>query len=143
MQERDRLGDDLVPDHAPERPPPHPWTTLAQLLVVAVLLLGVLDGVGLLLYDQLRGGRLTAVGFCASAILERLGFRVAGDIAGREDRDPGRPGLAGGAGCHAQRRRHRGHGERGREPSSNPRGALRGHRRKVSFEATPEPRPFG
>ena len=43
------VGDDLVPDHAPERPPPHPWTTLAQLLVVAVLLLGVLVGVGLLL----------------------------------------------------------------------------------------------
>jgi len=36
-------------DHAPERPPVHPWTTVAQLLVTAVLLLGAVVGVGLLI----------------------------------------------------------------------------------------------
>ena len=36
-------------DHAPERPPVHPWTTVAQLLVTAVLLLGALVGIGLLI----------------------------------------------------------------------------------------------
>ncbi len=36
-------------DHAPERSPVHPWTTVAQLLVTAVLLLGAVVGVGLLI----------------------------------------------------------------------------------------------
>jgi len=36
-------------DHAPERPPVHPWTTVAQLLVTAVLLLGAVVGIGLLI----------------------------------------------------------------------------------------------
>ena len=36
-------------DHAPERPPVHPWTTVAQLLVAAVLLLGAVVGIGLLI----------------------------------------------------------------------------------------------
>ena len=40
------IADDL--DHAPEQPPAHPWTTAAQLLVAAVLLLGAVVGVGLL-----------------------------------------------------------------------------------------------
>jgi undecaprenyl-diphosphatase len=43
------VGDDLTPRHAPEPAPRHPWTTAAQLLVVAVLLLGAVVGVGLLL----------------------------------------------------------------------------------------------
>ena len=43
------VGDDLTPRHAPEPAPRHPWTTAAQLLVVAVLLLGAVIGVGLLL----------------------------------------------------------------------------------------------
>jgi undecaprenyl-diphosphatase len=54
------IGDDLVPEHAPERMPPHPWTTVAQLLVVAVLLLGALVGVGLLLVGLDRGSGLLA-----------------------------------------------------------------------------------
>jgi undecaprenyl-diphosphatase len=41
------IEDDL--DHAPERLPAHPWTTAAQLLVAAVLLLGAVVGAGLLL----------------------------------------------------------------------------------------------
>jgi undecaprenyl-diphosphatase len=39
----------LVPPHADEHAPPHPWTTVARLLVVAVLLLGAVVGAGLLL----------------------------------------------------------------------------------------------
>ena len=51
------IADDL--DHAPERPVAHPWTTAAQLLVVAVLLLGAVVGAGLLVVHVLAG---TAVG---------------------------------------------------------------------------------
>jgi undecaprenyl-diphosphatase len=40
------VADDL--DHAPERAPTHPWTTVAQLLTTAVLLLGAVTGAGLL-----------------------------------------------------------------------------------------------
>jgi undecaprenyl-diphosphatase len=40
------VADDL--DHAPERAPAHPWTTVAQLLTAAVLLLGAVTGLGLL-----------------------------------------------------------------------------------------------
>jgi undecaprenyl-diphosphatase len=40
---------DLTPSPVPDRRRPHPWTTVAQLLVIAVLLLGVLIAVGLLL----------------------------------------------------------------------------------------------
>ena len=40
------IADDL--DHEPEQLPTHPWTTAAQLLVAAVLLLGAVVGVGLL-----------------------------------------------------------------------------------------------
>jgi undecaprenyl-diphosphatase len=40
------VADDL--DHMPERRPAHPWTTAAQLLVTAVLLLGAVTGLGLL-----------------------------------------------------------------------------------------------
>ena len=36
-------------EHAPGRPSVHPWTTVAQLLVTAVLLLGAVVGVGLLI----------------------------------------------------------------------------------------------
>lgn len=43
------VADDL--DHAPERPAVHPWTTVAQLLVVAVLLLGAVVGAGLLMVN--------------------------------------------------------------------------------------------
>jgi undecaprenyl-diphosphatase len=42
------VGDDLIPRPA-EPAPRHPWTTVAQLLVVAVLLLGAVVGAGLLL----------------------------------------------------------------------------------------------
>jgi undecaprenyl-diphosphatase len=45
------VADDL--DHEPERRPAHPWTTAAQLLVVAVLLLGAVAGAGLLVVHVL------------------------------------------------------------------------------------------
>lgn len=43
------VAGDLTPPQAPERAPAHPWTTAAQLVVGAVLLLGALIGIGLLL----------------------------------------------------------------------------------------------
>jgi undecaprenyl-diphosphatase len=42
-------GPDLAPAPAPERPPAHPVTVAAQLLVTAVLLLGAVVGMGLLI----------------------------------------------------------------------------------------------
>ncbi len=51
------VADDLDP--APtEHAPPHPWTTAAQLLVVAVLLLGAVVGAGLLLMSLGAGTAL-------------------------------------------------------------------------------------
>ena len=47
------IADDL--DHASERPPTHPWTIVAQLLVAAVLLCGAVVGVGLLLVHVAAG----------------------------------------------------------------------------------------
>jgi undecaprenyl-diphosphatase len=43
------VAHDLTPPHVREHLPDHPWTTVAQLFVAAVLLLGALVGVGLLL----------------------------------------------------------------------------------------------
>jgi undecaprenyl-diphosphatase len=51
------VAHDLEPAHA-EHAPPHPWTTVAQLLVVAVLLLGALVGSGLLLVSLGAGSAL-------------------------------------------------------------------------------------
>jgi undecaprenyl-diphosphatase len=47
----DGLAPEVAGDlaHAPERQAVHPWTTVAQLLVAAVLLLGAVVGVGLLI----------------------------------------------------------------------------------------------
>jgi undecaprenyl-diphosphatase len=50
------VADDL--DHAPERAPAHPWTTVAQLLTAAVLLLGAVTGVGLLVVHAGAGTAL-------------------------------------------------------------------------------------
>jgi undecaprenyl-diphosphatase len=53
------VGDDLVPPHAPEEYlPPHPWTTVAQLIVAAVLLLGAVVGIGLVLVHLDPGSAL-------------------------------------------------------------------------------------
>ncbi len=51
------VAHDLEPAPA-EHAPPHPWTTVAQLLVVAVLLLGALVGSGLLLVSLGAGSAL-------------------------------------------------------------------------------------
>jgi undecaprenyl-diphosphatase len=43
------VADDLAPPHVREHLSAHPWTTVAQLFVAAVLLLGALVGIGLVL----------------------------------------------------------------------------------------------
>jgi undecaprenyl-diphosphatase len=52
------VAHDLTPPHASEHAPAHPWTTVAQLLVAAVLLLGGVVGVGLLLVNLDPGSAL-------------------------------------------------------------------------------------
>ena len=52
------VAHDLTPPHASEHAPAHPWTTVAQLLVAAVLLLGAVVGVGLLLVNLDPGSAL-------------------------------------------------------------------------------------
>ena len=49
------VAHDLAPSHTPEHAPAHPWTTVAQLLVAAVLLLGAVAGIGLLLVHLIPG----------------------------------------------------------------------------------------
>jgi undecaprenyl-diphosphatase len=52
------VAHDLTPPHASEHAPAHPWTTVAQLLVAAVLLLGAVVGVGLMLVNLDPGSAL-------------------------------------------------------------------------------------
>jgi undecaprenyl-diphosphatase len=52
------VAHDLTPPHAPEHVEAHPWTTVAQLLVAAVLLLGAVVGVGLLIMHTDPGSAL-------------------------------------------------------------------------------------
>src|SRR4051812_41206035 len=52
------VAHDLTPPHASEHAPAHPWTTVAQLLVAAVLLLGAVVGIGLLLVNLDPGSAL-------------------------------------------------------------------------------------
>lgn len=52
------VAHDLTPPHASEPAAAHPWTTVAQLLTAAVLLLGAVVGIGVLIVDLGPGSAL-------------------------------------------------------------------------------------